>query len=54
MPVLVLLGVLAVGVSLIAAEPRPARAPPRLVMTGNLAAFVSLAPVALARVKGDR
>jgi hypothetical protein len=46
--------VIATGASLLATEPRGHAAPPPLVLSGNLAAFVSLAPVALARVRGDR
>jgi hypothetical protein len=46
--------VLAVGASLIAAEPRPPRSPPPLVLSGNLPAMVTLAPVAWARIRGDR
>jgi hypothetical protein len=46
--------VLAVGASLIAAEPHPPRSPPPLVLSGNLSAMVALAPVAWARVRGER
>lgn len=52
--VLAALLVLAVGASLVAAEPRPAHAPQPLVLSGNVAAFVSLAPIAAARIRGDR
>jgi hypothetical protein len=46
--------VLAVGASLIGAEPHTPHQPPRLVMAGNLSAMVALAPVAWARVRGER
>jgi hypothetical protein len=52
-PLLAALLVLAVAVS-VAAEPRQPHAPPGLTMTGNLAAMVSLAPVAVARLIGAR
>lgn len=55
MPViLAALLVIATGASLLLAEPRGHGAPPPLVLSGNLAAFVSLAPVAAARIRGDR
>lgn len=52
-PIIAALAVLAVGMSTLA-EPRPPRSPPPLVLSGNLAAMVTLAPVAWARVRGDR
>jgi hypothetical protein len=52
-PLVAALLVLAVAVS-IAAEPRAPHSPPRLALTGNLAAFVSLAPKAVARIRGDK
>jgi hypothetical protein len=52
-PLVAALLVLAVAAS-VAAEPRAPHNPPRLTMTGNLAAFVTLAPVAVARIRGDR